>query len=237
MPGIRGAGGLLLIAALLVALFADDNIADLSPLEAAGLLGFGGVTLILAASIIEGFGQHWTYGVQATAVSGGVLIALMVMYASRGELQTVIDRAIGDISVGRTVTAPDGGVVAARKTDGSFLLQGKVNGRDTRFVFDTGASMVVLRAESATTLGFKPETLHYSVPVATANGGALAAPVVIESLSIGPITERNVRGLIAREGVLHANLLGMTFLERLDSYEVRGNRLILRAKHSVSSSD
>lgn len=230
MPGIRGAGGLLLIAALLIAMFAEQDIADLSPIEAAGILGFGGISLILAASIIEGFGEHWTYGVQATAVSGGVLIALMVMYASRGEFQNVVDRAIGDISVGRTVMTPDGEVVAARRTDGSFLLQGKVNGHDTRFVFDTGASTVVLRAENATALGFKPEALNYSIPVATANGGALAAPVVVESLSIGPITERNVRALIAREGVLHANLLGMTFLERLGSYEVRRNRLILRAK-------
>lgn len=237
MPGIRGAGGLLLIAALLIALFADTDIADLSPVEAAGLLGFGGISLILAASIVEGFGQHWTYGVQATAVSGGLLMALMVMYASRSELQTVIDRAIGDISVGRTVVTADGDVVAARKTDGSFLLQGKVNGHDTRFVFDTGASMVVLRADSAITLGFKPERLNYSVPVATANGGALAAPVVIESLSVGPITERNVRALVAREGVLHANLLGMTFLERLASYEVRGNRLILRAKDEDGGAD
>ena len=233
MPGTRGAGGLLLIAALLIALFADDNIADLSPIEAAGLLGLGGISLILAAAIVEGFGQHWTYGVQAIAVSGGVMIALLVMYASRNEVQTVLDRAIGDISVGRTVVTPDGEVVAARKTDGSFLLQGKVNGHDTRFVFDTGASTVVLRAENAVTLGFKPETLDYSVPVATANGGALAAPVIIERLSVGPITERNVRALIAREGVLHANLLGMSFLERLGSYEVRGNRLILRPQDSL----
>ncbi|WP_414471662.1 TIGR02281 family clan AA aspartic protease [Microvirga sp. M2] len=231
MPGIRGAGGLLLIAALLVALFADNSIADLSPMEAAGLMGVGGISLILSASIIEGFGEHWTYGVQASAVSGGVLIALLVMYASRSELQTVLDRAIGDISVGRTVVTPDGEVVAARKTDGSFLLQGKVNGHDTRFVFDTGASTVVLRAENAIALGFKPERLDYSIPVATANGGALAAPVIIDSLSVGPITERNVRALIAREGVLHANLLGMSFLERLGSYEVRGNRLILRAEN------
>ena len=230
MPGIRGAGGFLLIAALLIAMFAEQDIGAFTPLEAAGLLGFGGVSLLLGGGIIEGFDRHWTYGVQAIAVSGGVLIALMVMYASRGEFQTVIDRAIGDISVGRTVVTPDGEVVAARRTDGSFLLQGKVNGHDTGFVFDTGASTVVLRAENAIALGFKPEALNYSVPVATANGGALAAPVVVERLSIGPITERNVHALVARGGVLHANLLGMTFLERLGSYEVRGNRLILRAR-------
>jgi len=230
MPGIRGAGGLLLIAALLLAAFAEQDIGDLTSFEAAGVLGFGGVSLLLAAGIIEGFARHWTYGVQSMAVSTGVLIALTVLYAARGEFQTVIDRAIGDIALGRTVVTAEGEVVAARKTDGSFLLQGKVNGHDTRFIFDTGASTVVLRAENAAALGIKPETLNYSVPVSTANGGALAAPVVVESLSIGPITERNVHALVAREGVLHANLLGMTFLERLGSYEVRGNRLILRAR-------
>ncbi len=235
MPGIRGAGGLLVIAALALALFAERNIGDLSPLEAAALLGLGGACLLMAGSIVEGFGRHWTYGVQAIAVSGGILVALLVTYASRGELHAVLDRAIGDIAVGRTVVTPDGEVVAARKTDGSFLVQGKVNGHDTRFIFDTGASTVVLRAEHARALGFKPESLDYSIPVSTANGSALAAPVVIDSLSVGPITERNVRALIAREGVLHANLLGMTFLERLGSYEVRGNRLILRSKESIST--
>jgi aspartyl protease family protein len=233
MPGIRGAGLLLLIAALLVGLFADEAIGEFSPLEASALLVLSGVTLLMAASIVEGFSRHWTYGVQAIAVSGGLFIAILVTYASRDELQTVLDRAIGDISVGRTVVTPEGEVVAARRTDGSFVVRGEVNGRETPFIFDTGASTVVLRAENAAALGFKPESLNYSIPVSTANGSALAAPVVIETLSVGSITERNVRALIARSGVLHANLLGMTFLERLGSYEVRGNRLILRGKGSA----
>ncbi|HST93672.1 MAG TPA: TIGR02281 family clan AA aspartic protease, partial [Microvirga sp.] len=185
MPGIRGAGLLLLIGALLVGLFAEDSIGEFSAMEAAGLLALGGLSLLMAASIVEGFARHWTYGVQSIAVSGGILIALLVTYASREELQTVIDRAIGDIAVGRTVTTPEGEVVAARRMDGSFMVQGEVNGRETRFIFDTGASTVVLRAENAVALGFKPETLNYSVPVSTANGAALAAPVVIESLTVG----------------------------------------------------
>ncbi len=236
MPGIRGAGLLLLIGALLVGGFAEDPIGEFSALEAAGLLGLGGLSLLMAASIVEGFARHWTYGVQSIAVSGGVLIALLVTYASRAELQTVLDRAIGDIAVGRTVVTPEGEVVAARRMDGSFLVRAEVNGHEARFIFDTGASTVVLRAENAAALGFNPETLNYSVPVSTANGAALAAPVVIESLTVGSITERNVRALIARSGVLHANLLGMSFLERLGSYEVRGNRLILRGKDAAGRS-
>jgi aspartyl protease family protein len=232
MPGIRGAGFLLLIASLVMGLFADDPIGDFSALEASGLLALGGLALLMAASIVEGFVRHWTYGVQAIAVSGGILVALIVTYASRDELQTVLDRAIGDIAVGRTIVTPEGETVAARRTDGSFMVRGEVNGRETRFIFDTGASTVVLRAENAAALGFTPDSLDYSIPVSTANGSAMAAPVVIDRLTIGAITERNVRALIARSGVLHANLLGMSFLERLGSYEVRGNRLILRGRES-----
>jgi len=232
MPGIRGAGFLLLIASLVMGLFADDSIGDFSALEASGLLALGGLALLMAASIVEGFVRHWTYGVQAIAVSGGILVALIVTYASRDELQTVLDRAIGDIAVGRTIVTPEGETVAARRTDGSFMVRGEVNGRETRFIFDTGASTVVLRAENAAALGFTPDSLDYSIPVSTANGSAMAAPVVIDRLTIGAITERNVRALITRSGVLHANLLGMSFLERLGSYEVRGNRLILRGRES-----
>jgi aspartyl protease family protein len=230
MPGIGAVSSLLLGAAVLIGLVREDPIADLEPLQAALLLGLCGLCLILAGSIIDGFRRHWTYGVQSIAVSGGILVALLVAYASRSEIQTVLDRAIGDISLGRTVVTPEGEVVAARRSDGSFIVSGKVNGRETRFIFDTGASTVVLRAENAAALGIKTETLNYSIPVSTANGTALAAPIVIERLSVGPITERNVRALIARTGVLHANLLGMSFLERLASYEVRGNRLILRGR-------
>jgi aspartyl protease family protein len=236
MPGIRGIGSLMVAAALLTLFFVQDPLAGLSPLEAAALLGLGGVAMIMAAAIIEGFSRHWTYGVQAIAVSGGLFSALLILYAFRAELETSVDRVIGDVAMGRTVTTVSGEVVAARKTDGSFLIKGSVNGREARFIFDTGASTVVLRAENAAALGFKPETLNFSIPVSTANGTALAAPVVIGSLSVGSITEKDVPALVARSGVLHANLLGMTFLERLGSYEVRGNRLILRAKEGTGSS-
>ncbi|WP_230531828.1 TIGR02281 family clan AA aspartic protease [Microvirga roseola] len=234
MPGIRGAGSLLIAAAILVILFAQDSIGGLTPSETAMLLGLGGVALILAAGIVEGFRRHWTFGVQAIAVSCGVLASFLVLYVFRGELLNSLDRAIGDISMGRTVAVSDTEAVAARRTDGSFVVRGQVNGRGTRFIFDTGASTVVLRAENAASLGFHPEALDYSIPVSTANGAALAAPVTIETMSIGPITERDVQALVVRPGVLHANLLGMTFLERLGSYEVRGNRLILRGKEEAA---
>ena len=51
MPGIRGAGFLLLIASLVMGLFADDPIGDFSALEASGLLALGGLALLMAAGV------------------------------------------------------------------------------------------------------------------------------------------------------------------------------------------
>lgn len=228
MPGIRSAGSLLMGAAFLVASFAERDIAGLPPVDAGLLVGLFGFSLLLAAAIIDGFARHWTHGVQAFALAAGLMAAALVIYNSRSEFQAVLDRTIGDIASGRTVETPDGEVVAARRSDGTFLVAGTVNGNNTRFIFDTGASTIVLRAEDAASLGFKTEALTYSVPVSTANGLALAAPVTLSSIMVGSIAARDVRALIAKEGVLQINLLGMSYLERLHSYEVRGNRLILR---------
>jgi aspartyl protease family protein len=109
-------------------------------------------------------------------------------------------------------------------------VAGRINNREARFIFDTGATAVVLTAESAAATGFDLETLNYSIPVSTANGRTMTAPISIDSLAIGTITERRVQALVAKPGVLRENLLGMTFLDRLGSYEVRGNRLILRPR-------
>jgi aspartyl protease family protein len=42
--------------------------------------------------------------------------------------------------------------------------------------------------------------------------------------------ERSVPALIAQPGQLKSNLLGMSFLYRLQSWAVRGDRLVMRGK-------
>ena len=97
-------------------------------------------------------------------------------------------------------------------------------------VLDTGASAVVLTQEAAKAAGLPIEVLNYSVSVDTANGRTRAAAVTLDRISIGGITERAVPALIAQAGQLRTNLLGMTFLNRLESWEVRGDKLLLRGQ-------
>ena len=61
-------------------------------------------------------------------------------------------------------------------------------------------------------------------------GAPLTAPITVDRLTIGDITQRRVRALVARPEALSHNLLGMSFLDGLASYEVRGNQLILRGR-------
>jgi aspartyl protease family protein len=128
------------------------------------------------------------------------------------------------VSTGRS------GEVTVAGSPRGFVIDGAVNGAATRFVFDTGASAVVLRPETARAAGIDPTRLSYDVTVTTANGQTRAARVSIARLAVGDIMERDVMALVARPGDLSQDLLGMTFLQRLDYYGVSGGRLVLRGR-------
>ncbi len=119
-------------------------------------------------------------------------------------------------------------VEIARARGGSFSVATQVNGARVDMMLDTGASAVVLTQEAARAAGLPLEVLNYSVQVDTANGRTRAAPVTLDRLSIGGITERSVPALIAQPGQLRVSLLGMSFLNRLQRWEVRGDRLSMR---------
>jgi aspartyl protease family protein len=95
-------------------------------------------------------------------------------------------------------------------------------------VLDTGASSVVLTRDDAKAAGLPLEVLEYTVPIDTANGRARAAPVTLDRIAIGGLEERSVEALVAQPGQLKTSLLGMSFLNRLQSWEVSGDRLVLK---------
>ena len=95
-------------------------------------------------------------------------------------------------------------------------------------VLDTGATAVVLTQEAAKAAGLPLEVLNYNIVVDTANGKTRAASVTLDRIGVGGLVERSVPALIAQPGQLTKSLLGMSFLNRLESWEVRGDKLILR---------
>lgn len=166
---------------------------------------------------------------------GTLAMALVVGYSYRDELSGVVDRVAGElVPPGQTIsvaTTEDGerAVRVRRRPDGHFVVRGAVNGQPMLMLVDTGASSVVLRPADATRAGVDTGSLDYTVAVRTANGTTFAAPVRLRSIAIGPIEVQDVEALVAQPGSLNENLLGMSFLRRLRSYEFSKDFLTLRS--------
>ncbi len=109
---------------------------------------------------------------------------------------------------------------------GHFLVEADVDGADIRFMVDTGATEVMLTPGDAARIGFDLRARHFTRRFRTAGGVVRAAPVTLRRLRIGQLTLRDVEAWV-NEAPFSVSLLGMSFLKRLDGYEVEGDKLIL----------
>jgi aspartyl protease family protein len=123
--------------------------------------------------------------------------------------------------------APERAVQISRGSTGEFALQAKINGVSAPMVIDTGATSVVLTYETAKAAGLPLEVLDYDVDVETAGGHTKAARLTLDRLAVGKLVERSIPALVVPRGQMKTNLLGMSFLDRLESWEVHPDRLML----------
>lgn len=120
-----------------------------------------------------------------------------------------------------------GEMLIRRGASGHFLVDAEIDDVEIRFLVDTGATSVILTASDAERLGYDPDSLEYSDRFQTANGMISGAPVVLPNLSIGDIDIRDVRSSVI-QAPMTTSLLGMSFLGRLEGYEVSSDGLVLR---------
>lgn len=114
-----------------------------------------------------------------------------------------------------------------RGNGGEFKLDAKINGVKVPMVIDTGATSVVLTYEAAKAAGLPLELLNYDVPLETVGGNTKAARLTLDRLAVGHLVEHSIPALVVPRGQMKTNLLGMSFLNRLESWEVRADRLML----------
>ena len=155
------------------------------------------------------------------ALTAGVVAA----YKDPEQVARASDR-ISDLV--RRTESSSRAVQIPRGQSGEFALQAKINGIATPMVIDTGATSVVLTYETAKAIGLPLELLEYDVDVETAGGHTKAARLTLDRLAIGHLVERAVPALVVPRGKMKVNLLGMSFLDRLESWEVRADHLMLR---------
>jgi aspartyl protease family protein len=162
------------------------------------------------------------------------LLALIVFAATIGVVVAYKDpeqiaRASDSVSqlLRKRAASPARAVQIARGQSGEFALLARINGVSAPMVIDTGATSVVLTYETAKAAGLPLELLEYDVDVETAGGHTRAARLTLDRLAIGKLVERSVPALVVPHGQMKTNLLGMSFLDRLESWEVHPDKLML----------
>jgi aspartyl protease family protein len=227
---------LLVIAGLALLLRADaGSIAGFDPSDFA--IGVAGLAMLvfLGSSLAGSYRGRALQAARDLVIWAAVALVLVAGYSFREELFSLAYRVAGELlppgSALRSETVVEGerAVRIRRRPDGHFVVKTKGNGVGLTMLVDTGASTVVLKPGDAQRLGFDPEKLRYTVPVQTANGTTYAASVRLRTLQLGPISLTDVDALVAKPGALKENLLGMSFLSRLRSYEFSGDSLTLRS--------
>jgi aspartyl protease family protein len=218
--------GLLIALLILIARHGEGTIGPLSSGQFGSLAYKIALLVFVGATVLIIFRERFAQALTAALLWVVLALILVIGYSYRFELRNVADRVIAElipghpISHGRTVEV-------ARAFNGDFEVTAEINGARVGMVLDTGASSVVLTRDDAKAAGLPLEVLVYSANIDTANGRTRAAPVTLNRIAIGGLVERSVAALVAQPGQLKTSLLGMSFLNRLQSWEVRGDRLLL----------
>jgi aspartyl protease family protein len=218
---------LVVLAGVLILVAQNDRVfSGLSQVDLAWLAVKIVLVVVIGSFVLTLVRERFATALQSALIWVVIALLLAIGYTYRFELQEVSDRMLAEFIPGHVATR--GRMVEIVRSGGSFSLGAQVNGTHVPMALDTGASSVVLTQEAAKAAGLPLEVLAYTVNVDTANGRARAAPVTLDRLAIGGIVERSVPALIAQPGQLHTSLLGMSFLNRLQSWEVRGDQLFMR---------
>lgn len=137
-------------------------------------------------------------------------------------------RAYAELTGDNVVATGQGEIRIRQSDDGHFYVNGEVNGRQVRFLVDSGATVTTLSRAAARNAGVEPEG-GFEVIVATANGSALMDRGTVGRLKVGPIERDALAVHISRVEEDDLSVIGMNFLSTLSAWHVDGNILVLKA--------
>jgi aspartyl protease family protein len=129
------------------------------------------------------------------------------------------------LSTPRAPAPPSNTIVYTANERGHVVLDAAVNGAPVRMLVDTGATLVALTPADARAAGINPASLVFNGHAQTANGTARMAQATLREIRIGQLSIYDVRASVLEN--LDISLLGMSFLGRLQAYEMRDGKLTI----------
>lgn len=150
-----------------------------------------------------------------------IFAAIFAVFAFRSNFTAVGQRlkaeALGSAIVeGKEVRIP-------MADDGHFWVNASVNGREARFLIDSGAPTTTISRSFAQQAQVPDNGPHIAVD--TANGPAPATEAYADKLEVESISRKDFPVDINDRD--ETNVLGMNFLSSLSGWRVQGNYLVL----------
>jgi len=189
-------------------------------------LMLGGVYLLMAMMLVVGslMARREPAAKLATMALAWVAIfaAGFILFTFRDNLGWVAQRlkaeAVGTpVEQGRETRIP-------MAIDGHFWVTAKLNGRDVKFLVDSGATTTTIDLDTAKAAGVKVSARRDQY-VRTGNGIIRVSSGRADELTIGGITRRDIGLEIADNDNL--NVLGMNYLSSLSRWGVKGRWLVM----------
>src|SRR5690348_15949854 len=189
-------------------------------------LMLGGVYIVMAVMLVLGslMARREPAAKMITMALTWVLIfaAGFVLFTFRDDFGWVAERlkaeAVGTpVEQGKETRIP-------MAIDGHFWVNAKLNGKDVKFLVDSGATMTTVDRDTANVarLDVSPRADEF---VRTGNGVIRVRSARADELVIGGITRKDVGMQVADNDDL--NVLGMNYLSSLSRWGVEGRWLVL----------
>jgi aspartyl protease family protein len=118
-------------------------------------------------------------------------------------------------------------VTLGRADDSHFYADVDIDGTIIRMVVDTGASTIALTRSDAEAIGINVDALAEGGTAATAGGDVAVRPTRLARVEIDGLVEEDVQAVVI-DTEMRQSLLGQSFLSRLDSVTVEGDKMVLR---------
>jgi aspartyl protease family protein len=177
-----------------------------------------------ALLVIDGQTQMLAVGETARGVK---LLSLQGDEAQveRGGKRQALRQGAAPVSLGVAGSTTSGNreIVLSAGPGGHFMTAGAINGRQVRFMVDTGATLIALGRDEATRLGIDLTGARMAM-THTANGEVPVHQVTLTSVRVGDVELANVGAVVVPHGMPFI-LLGNSFLTR---FQMRRDNDVMR---------
>jgi aspartyl protease family protein len=186
---------------------------------------WGVVCILLLVSSLAARRLPLGYVAKAGLAWIAIFATLFAIFSFRFEFIGIWDRVKSDISgtAGQNISGE--AIELRRQDDGHYWLMVNINGEPVRFMVDSGATLTAINATTAREAGVEAD--GYPIILGTANGRIAAKRGVVRLLSVGPHSIENHQ-VVVSERFGDVNVLGMNFLNSLQSWRVEANMMVLQ---------